>query len=212
MARPVGWRKEPARHALAAKGVRTRTQKPRFRTISIQIPADEEDFKMLGYQAAEEEEPINWIRDWYKGLGHEPTREDYLQYAEAQADHILDDPNGSSFEEYLSYLEGSSDYQSSKRAWIEGYASGLAKTLEDDRKTNPNFPKPSDAEVSEMRKSEAAVHGEWTRIIRNAEKQAQLLIREGKPPVVNLTGEPMTYDPKQRAFIGSKYGTVLKVE
>lgn len=188
------------------------TRKPNFRTIKVQIPADEEDFKMLGYQVAEEEEPIHWIRDWYERLGHEPTHEDYTNYAAGVADHILDDPNGSMFEEYLSYLEGSSDYQSSKRAWIDGYASGLKKAIEDDRKRNPNFPKPSDSEAAETEKGAVAIHSEWQRIMRNAEKQAQLLIRQGNPPIVSLTGEQMTYDPKQRAFIGSKYGTVLKVE
>lgn len=210
--RPVGWRREPARHALAARGVRTNLGEPRFRSVTVEIPADTQDFMAIGYKGGLNDEPIEWIRDWFSKLGHEPTDEDYDAYGEHILEHILTDSDGSELEEYLSHLESSPQYTSAKNAWAEGYGLGIRKQIENDRKINPNFPRPSNAEIAKDKKTHDAVHGEWTRIMRNAEKQAQLLIREGKPPVVSLTGEPMTYDPKRRAFIGSKYGTVLKVE
>lgn len=215
MTKPAGWRKEPARHALAAKGVRTSAPKRSditFRTVKVQIPADDDDFRALGQLAAHEEETIDWIREWFIQTGHEPTAADYLEYAESMTEHILSDSDGSQLEEYLSYLEGSPKYQSARHAWAEGYAKGVEMMIMHDRKANPNFPRPSDKETREDARIAAATHGAWARIMRNAEKQAQLLIRGGKPPIVSITGEQMTYDPKQRAFIGSKYGTVFKIE
>ncbi len=210
--KPVGWRKNPARHALAAKGIRTTPPKAHFRKVTVEIPADSEDFKALGFKSGLEEEPLEWVREWLKDLGHEPTDEDYLAYAERLTEHALDDPNGGLLEDWLSYLESSPKYQSSKRAWIEGMADGLKVQVIRARKSSPNFPNYSRYELRLEGETKAAVHDAWQSIMRKAEEKAKGLIRDGKEPIVEIAGERMRYDPARRVFSGTTTHGELKVE
>lgn len=144
MTKPTGWKQEPARHSLAAKGVRTRRLKelkPQYRTVSVRVLGTPKDFYALGYNNPESNLDTGVVADWItEGLRHDPTPEDYQNFGDMVAEEVITGRSDSELESQLRYYEGTAQYHEMRKAWARGYAQSVREIVEESRKKYVNFP------------------------------------------------------------------------
>jgi len=141
MTKPVGWRDDPARHSLAAKGVHTKPRSFSYRTVKVKVPKGVSDFTALGYNQAFAVEDTGTVADWItEGLRHDPTSEDYQRLGEMVAEETITGHSSSDLEEALRYYEETPKYRVMRKAWARGYAQYVHEIVRESKKKYVDFP------------------------------------------------------------------------